>query len=121
MDLIKAYTRPSRPAHRRSAAVELDHVLVPSDRRLTSRRDYDRGLHRRSTAQPRVRRLLFSDHFSVDGTLIEAWASIKSFKPKDLARIMDQSGNRDPSPGTFAEPMPSRTTLRAGSYKTYSP
>ncbi|GJE19518.1 IS5 family transposase [Methylobacterium marchantiae] len=34
-------------------------------------------------AQPRVKRLLSSDHFSVDGTLIEAWASIKSFKPKD--------------------------------------
>ncbi|WP_377827951.1 IS5 family transposase [Bradyrhizobium lupini] len=34
-------------------------------------------------AQPRVTRLLSSDHFSVDGTLIEAWASIKSVKPKD--------------------------------------
>jgi len=33
-------------------------------------------------AQPRVKRLLSSDHFSVDGTLIEAWASMKSFKPK---------------------------------------
>jgi hypothetical protein len=28
---------------------------------------------------------LSSDHFSVDGTLIEAWASMKSFKPKDGA------------------------------------
>jgi transposase len=34
-------------------------------------------------AQPRVKRLLSSDHFSVDGTLIEAWASIKSFRRKD--------------------------------------
>jgi transposase len=34
-------------------------------------------------AQPRVKRLLSSDHFSVDGTLIAAWASIKSFKPRD--------------------------------------
>jgi transposase len=34
-------------------------------------------------AQPRVKRLLSSDHFSVDGTLIEAWASLKSVKPKD--------------------------------------
>ena len=34
-------------------------------------------------SQPRVKRLLSSEHFSVDGTLIEAWASIKSFKPKD--------------------------------------
>jgi transposase len=34
-------------------------------------------------AQPRVKRLLSSDHFSVDGTLIEAWASMKSVKPRD--------------------------------------
>ena len=34
-------------------------------------------------AQPRVKRLLSSDHFSVDGTLIEAWASMKSFRPRD--------------------------------------
>jgi transposase len=33
-------------------------------------------------AQPRIKRLLSSEHFSVDGTLIEAWASMKSFKPK---------------------------------------
>jgi transposase len=34
-------------------------------------------------AQPRVKRLLSSEHFSVDGTLIEARASMKSFKPKE--------------------------------------
>jgi transposase len=33
-------------------------------------------------AQRRVKRLLSSEHFSVDGTLIEAWASMKSFRPK---------------------------------------
>src|SRR5947199_1806583 len=32
-------------------------------------------------SQPRVKRLLSSEHFSVDGTLIQAWASMKSFKP----------------------------------------
>lgn len=31
----------------------------------------------------KVRRLLSRDHFSVDGTLIESWASMKSFRPKD--------------------------------------
>jgi transposase len=31
---------------------------------------------------PEVERLLSDDHFSVDGTLIEAWASMKSFRPK---------------------------------------
>jgi len=34
-------------------------------------------------AHKKVRRLLSRDHFSVDGTLIEAWASMKSFRPKD--------------------------------------
>ena len=34
-------------------------------------------------AQPGVRALLSSEHFSVDGTLLEAWASTKSFRPKD--------------------------------------
>ena len=34
-------------------------------------------------AQPRVKRLMSSDHFSVDGTLIEAWASLKRFRRKD--------------------------------------
>ena len=39
----------------------------------------------------KVRRLLSRDHFSVDGTLIEAWASMKSFCPKD--------GGDDEGPG----------------------
>jgi transposase len=43
-------------------------------------------------AQPRVKRLLSTDHFSVDGTLIEAWASMKSFKPKA------QEGGDPPDP-----------------------
>jgi transposase len=34
-------------------------------------------------ALPKVKRLLSSEHFSVDGTLIKAWASMKSFRPKD--------------------------------------
>jgi transposase len=34
-------------------------------------------------AQPKVKALLSSEHFSVDGTLLEAWASPKSFRPKD--------------------------------------
>ena len=34
-------------------------------------------------AHPKVKRLLSTEHFSVDGTLIEAWASTKSFRPKD--------------------------------------
>ena len=33
--------------------------------------------------QARKAGLLSDEHFTVDGTLIEAWASLKSFKPKD--------------------------------------
>jgi transposase len=39
---------------------------------------------------PQVGKLLSGEHFSVDGTLIEAWASMKSFVPKD---------GGDPPPG----------------------
>lgn len=34
-------------------------------------------------APARAENLLSSDHFSVDGTLIEAWGSAKSFRPKE--------------------------------------
>lgn len=34
-------------------------------------------------ALPRVKRLLSREHFTVDGTLLKAWASMKSFRPKD--------------------------------------
>jgi len=37
----------------------------------------------RVVAQAKLRRYVSSEHFSVDGTLLEAWASHKSFKPKD--------------------------------------
>jgi hypothetical protein len=43
-----------------------------------------------------VKRLLSSDHFSVDGTLIEAWASMKSFRPKD-------GSGEPPGPGRNGE------------------
>ena len=33
--------------------------------------------------QARDAKLMSSEHFTVDGTLIESWASLKSFKPKD--------------------------------------
>jgi len=32
--------------------------------------------------EARQRKLLSEDHFTVDGTLLEAWASLKSFSPK---------------------------------------
>ncbi|MGC2202439.1 MAG: IS5 family transposase [Stellaceae bacterium] len=42
---------------------------------------------------PQVRPLLSDEHFSVDGTLIEAWASHKSFRPKDGSGDGDGGAN----------------------------
>jgi len=42
---------------------------------------------------PDVKPLLSSEHFSVDGTLIEAWASHKSFQPKDGSGDDDNGAN----------------------------
>jgi transposase len=42
-------------------------------------------------ADPKVERLMSHEHFSVDGTLLKAWASMKSFRPKD--------GSGNPSDG----------------------
>ena len=64
-------------------------------------------------AQPRMKKLRFSDRFSVDGTLIEAWASLQSFTlraPRSGVRL-DQDGGRageDEVPG----PRPGRPGLR---------
>jgi transposase len=44
----------------------------------------------------KVKRFLSDDHFSVDGTLVEAWASLKSFRAKD-------GGDEPPSPGRNGE------------------
>ena len=49
----------------------------------------------------RVRRLLSDEHFSVDGTLIEAWASMKSFRPRDDGDPRD-GGDNDPPAGRKA-------------------
>jgi transposase len=46
--------------------------------------------------QRRIRALLSDEHFSVDGTLIEAWASLKSFRPKD-------GSDEPPGPGRNGE------------------
>jgi transposase len=45
---------------------------------------------------PRVKALLSDEHFSVDGTLIQAWASMKSFRRKD-------GNDEPPTPGRNGE------------------
>jgi transposase len=60
-----------------------DHSTFSKNRERLLEGDLAAKLLGAVLAQPRVMRLLSTDHFSVDGTLIEAWASMKSFRPKD--------------------------------------
>ena len=64
------------------------------DRLLTT--EVAQGFLKTLTGLEQVKSLLSSDHFSVDGTMIDAWASMKSFVPKD-------GSGKPPSPGRNGE------------------
>jgi len=64
-------------------------------------------------AQPRVKRLLSSEHFSVDGTLIEAWASMKSFKQKEPPAGGDTGGGGRNTSADFKGEKRSNQTHRS--------
>lgn len=104
-----------------------DPVWVPTvftknrDRLLTT--DMSRKVMAAILAHPEVTPLLSDEHFSVDGTLVKAWASMKSFQPKDSTAPPDEDdpGNPPPPPTdetsaspeqpqqTETQPMPSTT------------
>ena len=61
-------------------------------------------------AHREVAPLLSDEHFSVDGTLVKAWASMKSFQPKaDIAPPDDEGPGDPPAPDTIPETAPSET------------
>jgi transposase len=47
--------------------------------------------------QARAENLMSDEHFTVDGTLIEAWASLKSFRPKNEKTGKDDDGKGPPN------------------------
>ena len=59
-----------------------DHSAFSKNRDRLQEGDIAAGFLAAMLAEPRVKRLRSSEHFSVDGTLVEAWASMKSFKPR---------------------------------------
>jgi len=89
------------------------------DRLLTT--EMSRKVMAAILAHPSVKPLLSDEHFSVDGTLIKAWASMKSFQPKDSTPpphdddpggapppADEPSADTDqPSQQTETQPMPS--------------
>jgi transposase len=60
-----------------------DASTFSKNRERLLERDIAQKLLQRVVEQARSKDLLSSEHFTVDGTLIEAWASLKSFQRKD--------------------------------------
>ena len=82
-----------------------DPVWVPTvftknrDRLLST--EMSRKVMTAILAHREVAPLLSDEHFSVDGTLVKAWASMKSFQPKPMSTPPDDEGPGDlPGPDT---------------------
>jgi len=60
-----------------------DATVFTKNRQRLLAGDIARAFFDRVLAQARERDVLSDEHFTVDGTLIEAWASLKSFQRKD--------------------------------------
>jgi len=95
-----------------------DPVWVPTvftknrDRLLST--EMSRKVMAAILAHRKVAPLLSDEHFSVDGTLVKAWASMKSFQPKADGAPPDDEGPGDPpasytTPDTAASETPAET------------
>ena len=89
--------------------LSLDAVVwddgVHQEPRAADRRRHRQQVHGGGTEPGAGQGLLSDDHFSVDGTLIEAWASMKSFRPEDgraSRRRRAAMGISDPGVGLVA-------------------
>ena len=69
-----------------------DRTVFSHNRERLIEHEVARELFGSVVGQARERGLVSEEHFSVDGTLIEAWSSMKSFRPKDESDD-DQDGN----------------------------
>ena len=97
-----------------------DPVWVPTvftknrDRLLTT--EMSRKVMAAILAHREVAPLLSDEHFSVDGTLVKAWASMKSFLPKADTTLPHDDGPDDdgpgdpPAPDTTPDTEPSETS-----------
>ena len=103
-----------------------DPVWVPTvftknrDRLLTT--DIARKLLAAILSDKAVAPLLSDEHFSVDGTLIDAWASMKSFKPKAEADGAEppagEAGSGESGVKTAGEGRNAESTFMARSART---
>src|SRR5919197_517336 len=88
-----------------------DHSTYSKNRDRLLEADVARKVLKAVLAHLKVAPLLSDEHFSVDGTLVQAWASMKSFQPKaseptggadELSPVAGWSGGPEPD-GTAAD------------------
>lgn len=103
-----------------------DSVWVPTvftknrDRLLTT--EMSRKVMAAILAHREVAPLLSDEHFSVDGTLVKAWASMKSFQPKAEGAPPKDEGpgdppGRDTAAGQPAQPEPETDPMPRARHK----
>ena len=90
-----------------------DHSTYTKNRDRLIEHEVIRELFCRVLDQAKAKGLLSSEHFSVDGTLVRAWASHKSFVPKDGAPP-PSSGSRSNSEVDFKGQKRDCATPRRG-------
>ena len=72
-----------------------DHSMFSKNKQRLLDADVAREFLLQILEQTREQRLSSGEHLSVDGTLLEAWASLKSFRPKD-EEPPARNGGRNP-------------------------
>ena len=97
-----------------------DHSSFSKNRARLIEHDIAKGFFAGAVKQAKAQGLLSDEHFTVDGTLIESWASFKSFKRKDgtpaevrARRHWDgrlPRARSDPTPRTSPAPTPRRSS-----------
>lgn len=73
-----------------------DHSTFSKNRDRLMQANIAQAFFEQVLAEAKVKGLASDEHFSVDGTLIEAWASLKSYRPRD--------GSDDPPTGRGRNP-----------------
>jgi transposase len=81
-----------------------DHSTFSKNRQRLINQDVSRKFFDEVVVEARATGLVSGDHFSVDGMLVEAWASVKSFRRKD-----DDSGDNNQFGGFKGEKRSNET------------
>jgi transposase len=84
-----------------------DHSVFSKNQERFLDSDLAAAFFARILKQAAAAGLLSDEHFTVDGTLIEAWASLKSFRPKDTPP--PEGGGRNPEVDFHGEKRLNRT------------